>query len=449
MPRIVKAGARESDGFGIRRTLIVGLLLLLPGWSLLAAQLTLDQAMQEVLANSKELQAKRLAVKIAESELLKAQLWSPTNPELEVEGVSDVLTGNSGDGRVQIGVAQDVELGGQRRYRIEIVNARIESARLKVSIVERALERDVRAAFYSLLLAQQRKSFSLNADSLATALRDTASIRVKAGSMQVSEFTNLDLDLASSRAVNYQSQAALDQARGDLLRLLGRSPDDSLKAVGEVGFQRLTVSEDSVISLAVLNRQELQENRLQQAETQAELGLAGSEQTPNVKASLFYAQERSVFSSGDIIGNNVGVRGIKDVNHLIGIRFSIPLPLIDKRQSEIARFQSEADVNRAAGEGLENQVRHESRNAYKVLISAQNVLELLMQVQPEADSLFHKFQTAYLGGRVSLTDYLTQKERLLNMPLRLLDAYKAYVAAQVELERAVGLEWNQIERGEE
>lgn len=423
-------------------------LLLGSGPSVLASPMTLDQAVEKALANNKELQVKRLAVKTAESEMLKARLWSPSNPELEMEAVSDVLTGNSGEGTLQIGLSQKVELGGQRGHRTKIADAHIELVKLELAVSEQTLKRDVKAVFNSLIVAQQRLAFSQYVDSLARSLRDTADVRVRDGLRPRSDFTFLDIDVASTQTTLNKADAALNENKTQLLRLLGGTPDNAVEAVGEVAFQPLLISEDSLESLASTHRSELQDIQLRQSATTAELGLARSERVPDLTVSAFYSRQRSVFSSSDFVGNSAGLQGLKSTDHLFGIRFSLPLPLTDKHRSEIARFRSETEVNAATSQSLGNQVQYEARNAYRALKSSEKTVGLLQQVQPESDSLFQLLQSAYAQGRVSISDYLTQKDRLLITRLNLIDAYSIYVGAQKEIERAVGLDWNQIRQGE-
>ena len=424
------------------------ILLLSSGPGASASPMTLGQAVEKALANNKELQVKRLAIKTAESEMLKARLWSQSNPELEMEAVSDVLTGNSGEGTIQLGLSQEVELGGQRGHRTKIADAHIELVKLELTVSEQTLKRDVKAVFNALVVAQQRLAFSRYVDSLAGSLRDTAEVRVGNGLLPRSEYTFLDIDVASTQTTVNKADASLNENKTQLLRLLGGTPDNALEAVGEVAYQPLLISEDSVANLASIHRYELQENQLRQSATTAELGLARSERVPDLRVSAFYSRQKSVFSSSDFVGNSAGLQGLKATDHLIGVRFSLPLPLIDKHRSEIARYRSETEVNAATGQSLDNQIQYEARNAYRALKSAEKTLELLQQVQPESDSLFQLLQRAYAQGRVGISDYLTQKDRLLVTRLNLLDAYSNYVGAQKEVERAVGLDWNQIRQGE-
>ncbi|MBI3661790.1 MAG: TolC family protein [Acidobacteria bacterium] len=420
---------------------------LVPGSALFASQITLEQAVREALTNNKELQVKRLAVKTVEAERLKAHLWSSSNPELEVDAVSDLLTANTGEGTLQLGLSQEIELGGQRGHRTSIADAHIELARLELAVAEETLRRNVRAVFYSVLLAQQRLSFVDHVDSLASALRDTAAVRVTGGFLPKSELTFLDLDRASSRTSVHRTRAALAEAQTQLMWLIGGTTDSALEAVGEVPYEVLSLSEDSIVALAVAHRPELQESRLRQRLTSAELGLAYGERIPNLRLGAYYSRQRSVFGSNNFIGFGSGGHGLKDTDHLFGIKFSVPLPLIDKRRSEIARSRSQVEVNTAAQQSAESQIRNEARSAVRVLKFSEMSVALLQGVLPESDSLFQSLQNAYAQGRLTVADYLPQKDRLLGTRLNLLDAYSAYVLAQKECERAVGIDWNRIRHG--
>lgn len=432
----------------LRNIVAVVILQLVIGAGIFASPITLDQALKEALANNKELQVKRLAIRTVESELLKARLWSQSNPELELEVVSDLLTGNSGERILQLGISQEIELGGQRGDRTKLAYVHIELARLELSSAEQELKRNVKAGFYSLLLSQQRLSFAKYIDSLATILRDTTAVRVRNGFRPASELTFLVLDLTTSRTILNKTEAALNEAKIYLLQLLGGFPDSAIEAVGNITYQALSISEDSLASLALTNRPEMQEKKLRKSATSAELDLARSERIPTLKVSAFYSSERTVFTSSDFVGNTTGIQGLKDSDKLFGIKFSMPLPFIDKRNAEIARFRSEIEVNSASGQSIDNQIRYETQAVFRVLKTSEKTLEMVEQVLPGSDSLYQLVQSAYAQGRTTISDYLFQKDRLLKTRIDLLDAYYAYVFAQKECERAVGLDWNQIRQGE-
>ncbi len=432
-----------------RHSIVAVFLLMIPVSGLSASPISVDQAVSQALAKNKELQVKRLAVKTVEAERLKARLWSPSNPELEVEAVSDLFTAKTGEGTLRLGVSQEFELGGQRSHRLQIAEAHVELARLDLAIAEESLAREVRAVFYSLLLEQRKLAFVRYADSLAEALRDTAAVRVRSGFLPTSEFTFLDLDLASARTIIHKTQAALNETQTQLAWLLGEASDTALEAIGEMNYLPLSLTEEQFVGLATTHRPEIQESRLRQTGTTAELKLAYAERIPSLRVATFYSREHSVFTSDNFTGFGQGHYGLKDTDHLFGLRFSLPLPLLDKRRSEIARFRNQMEVNDATLHSTESQIRYEARSAFRTLQSAELTIDLLQKVLPESDSLFQSLQSAYAQGRLRVADYLPQRDRLLSTRLNLLDAYSAYVMARKECERSSGMEWDRIRQGEE
>jgi cobalt-zinc-cadmium efflux system outer membrane protein len=271
---------------------------------------------------------------------------------------------------------------------------------------------------------------------------------VRDGFLPKSELTFLELDVAASRTNVNKAEVALNESKTQLQWLVGGPPDSALEIVGEIEYQRPSASEDSIVTLAIAQRSELKENSARQVAATAELGLARGERIPNLTVSAFYSRERSVFGAENFIGNPGGIQGLKDVDNLFGIRVSLPLPLIDRRHAEIAKAQNQGAIIAATNLGLENQIRFEARNAYRALKSSEKTVDLLQQVQTESDSLMQLLQSAYAQGRVTVSDYLTHKERLVNSRLNLYDATAGYLAAQKEFERAVELDWNQMQQGD-
>lgn len=406
--------------------------------------LSLEQALKTAKENNKELQVKRQNIRVAETERLSARLFSPFNPALELEGVSDFLTAKSGEGALQLSLTQELELGGQRGYRKDIAEAHVGLAESEVTAAERTVVRETRLAFGTLLYAQEQISFLQVIEDLTKAIRDVGEKRRNEGFIPASEYTFLNLDYTRAKVARLKAETALNDARIQLANLLGMASADSVEVSGDLSFQSLSLPEDSLLSLSVANRTELQQVRLIQKTVRLERGLAFRERIPNLNLSAFYSREKTVFAAENFVGAPQGIQGLRDVDHLFGVRLSFTLPVIDRRRAQISRAVAEADVAGTSEQRILQQIRLEVSNAYRNLKRAEQAFEITKQTLPAADSVFQLLRTAYSEGRVAVDAYLTQKDRLLQARSDYLEAYAAYSQARAQLEEAVSLSWENI-----
>jgi cobalt-zinc-cadmium efflux system outer membrane protein len=409
-----------------------------------SAQFTLGDAQQYALFHNKDLQATNLAVKQAESELFNAGLLTPFNPEVELEKDSDILTSRSGEGSFQLSLNQEIEIGGQRGRRLDAARGRVERAQADALAFQQRLLSDVRYAHAALLVAQMRTENAKYTEELSRALKDTALVRYRNGFLPFSEYTFLNLDYVSTVKARSEAEAALNGAQNQLAFLLGLPERDSIRASGDLSIRVLSISEEELVSLANKSRYELIENSLDRNIAGSELALARLQRIPNLKLSAFYLRDKSVFNRDNLRGNVPGFEGLKDTDHLFGLRIGIPLPLINRRRSEITSFRVQAEIIDTLRQGLALQIISEVRTAYQNLKLAQNNLELIARVLPDADSVFSLLEVAYSEGRIKLDNYLFQKDRLLLIRSDFIDAYREYAKAIRSLEQAVGLEWDSI-----
>ncbi len=406
--------------------------------------MSLSEAIQLALENNKELQARRLNLLVIRSQMFEASLTFPSNPELEIDQSTDALTSGSGEGSFQLSLSQEVEVGGQRAKRRAIVDANLRVAEQEIAALELALIREVRFAYSTVGIAVERFALSSHADSLAASLRDSAEVRSRSGLIPASDFTFLNLEYVAQEADLATAAVELYAARDQMSTLLGVSVTDSVDLVQEATLRPLPISDDSVVSLAIANRSEIRRSQLNQQVELAKRGLALAERTPNLRLSAFYVRERSIFGRDNIIGSVPGFDGLKDTDNLIGVRLGLPIPVVNRRKTEVKRSEAQIDLDKGIETSLLQQVHFEAMTAVRKFRVAEGNQRSLREVIPSADSLFILLQKSYVEGRTPVASYLVQKGQLLSAHFRYLDSRRAYAEAVMELERAVGLDWEAI-----
>src|SRR4030095_7327881 len=100
---------------------------------------------QRALTSNLELTAVRLEISKARARLRQAGLRP--NPSLDVEQMTGGLTGSAGERETSIGVSLPLEVGGQRRRRIDVAQAQLEATEAEVAEHERRLAAEVFVAY--------------------------------------------------------------------------------------------------------------------------------------------------------------------------------------------------------------------------------------------------------------------------------------------------------------
>jgi outer membrane protein, heavy metal efflux system len=106
---------------------------------------------RRALASNGELAAARLDIERARARLGQAGLRP--NPTLDFEQTTGRLTGSPGESETSVGVSLPIELGGQRRRRVELARVELEAAEAEFADRERRLAAEVLGLYAEALAA--------------------------------------------------------------------------------------------------------------------------------------------------------------------------------------------------------------------------------------------------------------------------------------------------------
>src|SRR5450830_966441 len=116
--------------------------------------LTLEQAVQNAVANNRELAAARVRIEEAKARLQQAGLWP--NPELELAGRFDNAFDNEGEHTVAAAVNQPFSVSGRVGAQKSVAQVDIERALVEVADLERRTAGAVRTAFTELIAIEEQ-----------------------------------------------------------------------------------------------------------------------------------------------------------------------------------------------------------------------------------------------------------------------------------------------------
>ena len=119
--------------------------------------------------------------------------------------------------------------------------------------------------------------------------------------------------------------------------------------------------------------------------------------------------------------------------------FSIPLPIFNRNQGEVARTYYALTQSQFQEKAAEQQVLTDVKNAYETLLNNRDIVQLydngyLQQAQQSLDIA----QFAYQHGAASLLDFLDAERTYRSTELSYRQALASYMTALEQLRQAVG-----------
>jgi outer membrane protein, heavy metal efflux system len=384
--------------------------------------LTIDQAVDEAVEKNLSLIAERLNVAVADAAVVTARL----RPNPVLSGSADHLdwfgTGfddANGAGPSEYAVRVDVpfERGRKRELRTEVAAAAKSIAEAQLADTIRRLKLDVTLAAVDVLEAKAKLTLARqNLDALER-LVDLNQRRLTSGALAPLEVTRSRVAMLQYRGSVRAAELTLAQARLKLHTLVGRRTADALIDVDDpLGTPPAALPADvnALQAAARVSRPDVLALRRDQARTQADLRLQ-------------VAQGRVDYTVGGEYRRQQGVNG---TGSMAGLFVSVPLPIFNRNQGEIARAGAEhakADRSLAA---LETTVGGEVASAFQEFESARQLLADMERdlLKPAADARAGTTYV-YLAGATSLVDVL-DAQRAFN------DTMDTYYTAQAAYRRA-------------
>ncbi|WP_206667278.1 TolC family protein [Candidatus Methylobacter oryzae] len=307
-------------------------------------------------------------------------------------------------------IEQLIETAGKRRLRIESSELATEAVSLDLKDTARTLTNAVRRGFYSLLLAQKSAQIAgENYERYREILR-VNEVRLRVGDIAATDFTRIEVESLKAQADQDQAKTVLNQARADLLLLLGW-PENSLEisavdAWPETNPALAKAGQDQLAELALERRPDLQAARVRIEQAGKMLTLANRLAIPDVTVNAFYQRDPGNFFTESA-----------------GLGFSVPLPLFYRQEGEISKARINLSTSELALKQAEQSVR---ADLMKALSAWQSAAAISQRFESSAlkriENLRKAQEIAYQKGAVGLLE-LIDAER--NYKAMMLDYYTA------------------------
>jgi cobalt-zinc-cadmium efflux system outer membrane protein len=365
-------------------------------------RVTLDEAVRIALERNHNLLASRTAIEQSRAQEITAGLRP--NPALSGSWQSPSLFTPDGASQVGVGLSQDFELG-KRGRRLQAARDATDVTRSQVGDSERALAFQVATQFINVQLAESTLELSRqNLKSFQDAV-EIAERQYRAGGISENDTLKVKLQLLQFETDAQQAQLARAQALSDLRQLLGYdSVPPDYDVTGPFDDQPLTVDLEGLQEIAARSRPDLRaaEKGLAAADSQWELAKVNAR--PDVTLSASY--QNSAGTAATVLG------------------LSIPVPVFDRNQGEVARTQSARTQAQQQHAEVRGQVKTDVKDAYEALQTSDRVVRFYRSGYLEvADKSLKISEYAYRRGATSLLDFL--------------DAERSYRATQIAWRQAI------------
>jgi len=383
--------------------------------NIIAARTTIDQSLDmEVTANLRPNPSL-----FTDWEYLP--LWSPAkqNPDLYSGVSTSSYLKNNTEG--DIGLSYLIERGHKRQARYQAAKDVTAQTRSLVADNERGLMSQVASLFINVQLAestidlaqQDMKSFQQTAD--------IGEIQFKAGGISEDDYLKIELQLLQFEADLEQAQLARTQGLSDLRQVLGyESVSADYDVVAAFDYVPLKANVEDLQMKALQNRPDLRAAVQGVTAANSAYVLAKADGKPDVTVQ----------------GNYSHVNGINAAT----VYASIPLPIFNRNQGEIARTKSVITMSQEQQAFTNGQVLTDVKDAYEGLKSNDRMVMMYMgKYRDVAKKSRDIADYAYHRGGIALLDFLDAERSFRGEELGYRQTLASYLLALEQLREAVGV----------
>jgi outer membrane protein TolC len=411
-----------------------------------AGPLTLDQAIDEVVAHYPSMDAARSAVDAARARTVQSNAsrltqvngnagytYNSLRPYVAIDipgGPHGAIYENINDSyNVNITARQLLTDFGRTDKLVEMARSGQVAAQDALEEVRHQLGYQTIQSFYGVLLL--RSSADVAREEIA-ALEEALRIATKkfdAGSATKFDVLTTQVRLANSRNHLTDTLAALEKQENGLRQLLGMEPGAPLEIIGDFDANAGALPESTAIADGLLNRPEMKVAR--DAEQTARLGLdaasRGSRPTLNAQASA--GVEDGV------------VPALFDNKGYVSAGLALQVPILTGRR--VLGERLEADANVRSAQARERELREtittDVADAYADLTAARARLGNADTLVAQAGEALSLAKTRYSNGVITNFELLDAQSSIRSAELSRLQARYDCVLARQAVARAAGV----------
>lgn len=373
---------------------------------------TLAEAQRLARASSPELRAAHAAIEAARGAEIHAGALA--NPTLTFDREQATGSGESASQNI-LGIAQLVEIGGQRAARRHVARLRRDNAEAQIDAATATLDLQVARAFGAAMTAQRRHELASRAAAAFSRAETITQRRFAAGDVSGYAVRRIRLEVARYLGLRAEAAMARRAASRELRALMNAAvpasdtaqivlaTGDSIAGVDVLALENAAAT-DSLARLAITRRPESRVAALDAAVATAEGVRVRREgvPSPTLSAGLLSQRQTDVSLQGFVVG------------------VAVPIPLWDSRRGLHVTAAAELTRRQAESELVTRRITREVADAVDGYRAArEQVAALAPRLGVEAAAALRAAEVAYEEGEITLMEWL--------------DAVRAYFEAETTL----------------
>jgi outer membrane protein, heavy metal efflux system len=387
--------------------------------------ITLEEAIQMALQHNHNMLAARTTIQQSEAEETTANLRP--NPTLFADWEYLPLNHSAQNSQylhdsteADIGLGYLLERGKKRQHRLQAAKDITAQTRSLVTDNERALSFNTASLFVNAQFAESALELADKDLKSFQKTVDLSQLRYDKGAISEDDYLKIKLQLLQFETDYQQAELAKVQSLSDLRQLLGyESVSADYDVAGPFDYQPLKGNLEDFQLKALQNRPDLRaaQQGITAAQSQYELQKAIGKQDVTVQ------------------GNYSHVNGINAAT----VYGSIPLPIFNRNQGEIARTHFAITQAQEQEKATNGQALTDVRDAYEGLRVSDRIVMLYRSGYLDvAEKDRDIAEYAYQRGAVSLLDFLDAERNYRATQLAYRQALASYLLALEQLRQAVG-----------
>lgn len=383
---------------------------------------TLLPVFQIALENNPNIKVAMASIMAAKGNSTQSGLRLNPKAFIEIEnfGGDDELSGFD-SAEMTFGIEQEIEIAGKRSYRRDVARYGLEIAQQEAFSGILAILANVHQSYVHYVIAQERLGLAKKRMQLSDKTHKAVKNRVSAAAASEIQHTKVDIELKVAAIEKNKAIENLRSARAQLESVLSTSSDliTINKEILSVPFNlpdkdELIAALDSLPQLEMIKLKKLQAN--------SNLGLAKAYRIPN-----------------PTIGG--GIRRFKESNsNAFLATFSIPIPIFNRNQGDVARAQ--AEYLKVSGENKSEYLilRETAEKMYEQMRAALSEVSSYREfIIPSAQKAYNQATEGYKSGRFSFLELLDSQRTLYEIQEAHLDSLLKLHNAKAQVDFLLGV----------
>ena len=321
-----------------------------------------------------------------------------------------------------LGGSWSLEFPGKRSLRGKIAARESDELMQEIELLKLDIVFQVKQAFYSLLLAQEKLRYAEQDLELAQDFLSKAEVKFSAGDVAKVEVLRARVEAAKAANEVRVARNEVRLVKAKLNFLLARKKYAPLEIKGGLKKTPISLDLENLIQRALAFRPEIKRINL-------------SLQKESFQKKQGYLSYLPDFDIG------VSQHWIEGEGKTWDFTLSFPIPLFfwQPKKGEIAEAQANIEALKNETEHLKNAITLEVEEAYMNALTAQNQIQLFEEeMLTQAEEVYNMYLFSFQEGEIGGIELIEARRTLLETRKSYADALFNYDAALAALEKSVG-----------